>query len=421
MRKTLTDYSIVLFGTGVGRGIAFLNSIVIARTLGKEDFGRFSIFFVVMVLTWMFPQAFDSVFVRYAKTTTDKKQKDEFLRVSFFLKAAYALIALVFAYPIAWILAVKCFNKPEMIMLIVWAIVSGVFQAFLMTIASIFQEREKFNTFAFLYTSYTFAVFVALLSLRLVSAWFTLSNVIIIHVLISVAIGSVSIALLLKQKIKHIWPLDKECMQKSVDLGKWAFGSLVLAFIFTRVDMLFLPRYVSLDVVGMYGVAQQITMLISVMAGSMSNVFLPKACAAIASGETLRKYIKTSMTIVAVIIVAILALMIFAGQAIQLFYGAEYLSGKGVAQILLGGWIFYILFLPFSALFYAFEASRARFFVDAVRFFAAIALLFFLIPDYKQVGAAWGMTIAQILNCVVGFLVLSVLVRRYEWSRSRNG
>lgn len=416
MKKTITDYLTVLLGTGVGRGIAFVNSIIIARTLGKEDFGKFTIFFVVMVLTWIFPQAFDSVFVRYAKTASDENEKNEFLRVSFFLKLLYSVIAIALAYPLSRLLAVVFFGKPEIGIIIVWAIISGVFQAFLMTIASIFQEREHFNIFSILYASYTFSIFTALGLLRLVPALFNLNIVIAVHVIVSIVIGSFSIILLLKRKIKRVWPLNRHCLEKSFALGKWAFGSMVVAFAFARVDTFLLPRYISFDAIGIYGVAQQVTMLISVLAGSLSNVFLPKACASIINKKTIKRYIKESFVLIFVIQASILTLILFAGKVIYVLYGSEYLSAKIVVQILLVGWLFYILFLPFGALFYAFENSKSRFFVDTFRFCVAVVLLFYLIPHYKEIGAAWGMTITHFISGVVGFLVLTNIIKQQKWS-----
>ena len=416
MKKTIVDYLTVLFGTGVGRGIAFLNSIIIARMLGPDDFGRFSIFFVVMVLTWIFPQAFDSVFVRYAKTATDQQQKNEFLRVSFFFKLVYSSAALLLAYPIAFILATFCFRKPEMTMLIVSAIVSGVFQAFLMTIASIYQEKEKFNIFAFLYASYTASIFVALLFLRLLSDFFTLQNTIIIHVLISVAIGVVSIYLLFKRKIKHIWPLNSHCLSKSFHLGKWVFWSVVVATLFVRIDTVFLPRYVSFDLIGQYGVAVQLTMIISVMTGALSSVFLPKACAAAVSRSTLACYIKESIILVIPMIIALLVLIVFSSNIIKFLFGSKYLVGYKISQILLFGWIFNIVFMPFGALFYAFDDSRSRFVIDSARLIAAMILLSIFTRTYLLVGAAWSMTTAHLISCVLGFYFLNSKIKKHKWS-----
>lgn len=414
MKKTITDYLTVLLGTGVGRGIAFVNSIIIARTLGKEDFGKFTIFFVVMVLTWMFPQAFDTVFVRYAKTAKDENHKNEFLRVSFFLKSVYALAGLILAYPIAKILSTACFKKPEISTFIVLAIVSGIFQAFLMTIASIYQEREHFNIFSFLYALYTFSIFIGLLLLKYASTWFNLTNVIAIHVLVSIAIGGASIYLLFKRKIKRPWPLDRECLAKSFRMGKWVFWSAVMGFAFSRVDTLLLPRYVPFDAIGTYGAAQQITMLISVLIGSLANVFLPKACAAARSKDELKRYLKSAAPIVFVIILSILGLMVFAQGAINILYGARYISGTKITQVLLGGWLFAVFFMPFGSLFYAFEDSLGRFLVDTFRFTAAVVLVLFLAPKYGVTGAAWGMTFAHILYCVFGFLTLGIRYRGYQ-------
>lgn len=414
MKKTITDYLTVLLGTGVGRGIAFFNSIIIARALGKEDFGKFTIFFVVMVLTWMFPQAFDTVFVRYAKTAKDENHKNEFLRVSFFLKSVYAIAGLILAYPIAKVLSTACFKKPEVSTFIVLAIISGIFQAFLMTIASIYQEREHFNIFSFLYASYTISIFIGLLLLKYASTWFNLNNVIAIHVLVSIAIGCASIFLLFNRKIKRLWPLNQECLAKSFRMGKWVFWSAVMGFAFSRVDTLLLPMYVLFEDIGTYGVAQQITMLISVLIGSLANVFLPKACAAARSKEELRRYLKSAAPIVLVIILSILGLMVFARGAINILYGARYISGTKITQVLLGGWLFAVFFMPFGSLFYAFEDSLGRFLVDTFRFTAAIVLVLFLAPKYGVIGAAWGMTFAHILYCVFGFLTLGIRYRRYQ-------
>ena len=416
MKKTIKDYITVLIGTVFGRGVAFINSIIIARTLGKEDFGRFTIFFMIMVLTWMIAQAFDSVFVRYAKTAQDEKQKIEFLRVSFFLKVVYGFGAAILAYPVSWLIAEVCFRKPEMTSLIILAILSGVFQAFLMTVASIFQEKEKFNTFAFLYASYTFSIFIMLLLLQTSVVAFTLENVVFVYLFISIIVGLTSIFLLIRRKIKYVWPVDPKCLWKCVHFGKWVFGSMILAFVFYRVDTMLLPRYVSFDTVGVYGVAQQIIMIISVLAGTLANVFLPKACGALQSADVFKKYIIESLVIVAVILCAIFVLILFAGKIILFLYGAKYLDGEKIVQILLCGWIFYIAFLPFGALFYALDDTRTRFLIDVFRFLVAIVLMVVLLPLYKEFGAAWGITITHLLGCSVGFGVLFGRLRQHKWS-----
>lgn len=412
MKKSLTDYFTVLMGTGLGRGLAFLNSLIIARVLGKEDFGRFTIFFVVMVLTWIFPQAFDTVFVRYASTASNEKEKTEYLRISFFFKLVYSGLALALAYPLSFLLANVFFEKPEINILIVFAIVSGVFQAFLMTIASIFQAKQKFNFFSVLYVSFTFSVFIGLVILWLGPVPFSLANVIFIYVLISVLIGAFSIILLLNRKIKYILPLNKEFVKKTFALGKWVFGSVVIVFLFARLDTFILPRYISFQKLGIYGIAQQVTMLVSVLSGALSNVFLPKACGSIRESGAFKRYLYESSIIVLAILFFLCLLMFFTGRVIAVLYGQEYLEAQNIVRVLLLGWIFRIIFIPFGALFYAFDDSKLKFYVDLFCFFCAIISLFLLVPSFKELGAAWGMTFAQFLGFFAGFYCLFYSIKK---------
>ena len=82
LNKTLISYFYVLFGTSFARGVALFNTIIIARMLGPIHFGVFSIFYVVMILTWQLPQAFDSVFVTYAKKVDSMREKNDILKTS---------------------------------------------------------------------------------------------------------------------------------------------------------------------------------------------------------------------------------------------------------------------------------------------------------------------------------------------------
>ncbi|MCX7927007.1 MAG: oligosaccharide flippase family protein [Candidatus Omnitrophica bacterium] len=412
MRKTFKDYLVVLFGTGLGRGLSFLSSVIVARTLGPENFGKFSIFFVVSVLTWLLPQAFDTSYVRFAKTSTLTEEKNEFLRSAVFLKLIYGFIVVVFSYPLSVILARYVFKRPDVQWLLGFALVSGVFQSFLMSVASIFQEKENFGRFAFVYSFYTGLIFILLLFLSISHLVVTLSQVIWVYFVSSVTVGFFSLAAIWLKKLKRQWRLDKESIRKTFHLSKWAFGTGVLASFFPRLDMLFVTRFLEMNMVGIYSAAQQIIMVISVMTGSVASVFLPKACRAVESAKNFAQFSKEGLLLAGLINVAVILLIIFSPLAINLLYGPQYISASPITQILLVGWFVSIFFLPFGGLFYVIDEAATRFFLEVLRWVIAVPLFLIFIPRWGGLGAAFAISITLIIVTLVSFFCLHISLKK---------
>lgn len=411
MTKTLREYSIVLFGTGFSRSVAFVNSIIIARLLGSEDFGKFSIFYVVMVITWILPQSFDVVFVRYAKTAKDNGEKAELLKISLFLKLLYGGAVLFLSYPVSYIVAHYAFQKPETVALLMSAMLSGVFQSFLMTIASIFQERGNLVVFSFLYSIYTMAILMLLLLAQALPFAFSLNTVVLIYLFVSLGTGLLSIFLLFMKKISHLFPLDQATLQKSLSLGKWILGVEILSYLFTRIDFLFLGRFSNFNSLGVYSIAQQIIMLVSVMMGSLSGVIMPKAAVALKSKDAYAVFKKEALLISCLINSVVIVLIIFAPAVIRMLYGAQYADASLVTRILLVGWFVNIFYLPFSSLFYTLNDSRTRFFIELAALFIATVMLYCFIPVMNIAGAALAITTTLILNAVVSTWILKSKIR----------
>ena len=405
MKKTFKDYITVLFGTGFARGIAFLNSIIIARLLGPEEFGKFSIFYVVMILTWLFPGAFDTTFVRYAKTSNSKAEKKDFLKTAVFLKLVYSVLILCSSYPLAYFLANYCFHKPEIQSLLIASMICGVFLSFLKTVASTFQEKERFVEFAGLHAFYTISILCILILLKALRFGFSLKSIIFIYLTISTIIGIVSIRSLF-QKIGRLFPLNINALKTSFSLGKWIFGIACIYYIFQRIDTLFLARYVKFGSIGIYSVAGQLIMLVSVMTGSLSGVFLPKASRALDSRRAFKVYVKESILGISMINTFVAVLAITAPFCIKILYGNEYILAGSILRILLVGWFISIIYKPFSFLFYTLNDSKTKFLLELLKFFAVIMLLYYLVPLKGIIGAAIAISVALSLNSIISLIIL---------------
>lgn len=412
MKKTLKDYFIVLFGSGIGRGIALANSVIIARWLGAEEFGKFSLFYVLMIIIWQFPQAFDVTYVRYAKTSVCSIEKKNFLKVAIFLKFIYSALMLSAAYPLAAFLANVCFNKPETQILLVCSIICGVFLSFLFTIASIFQEKERFIEYSILNSFYTLSIFLACVLVSYFNMKLSLNIVTAIYLATTVTIGVISIGMLFK-KVGWIFPLNWDVFKRSFSLGKWILGVTIVYFIFQRLDVLFLTRHVDFKAIGLYSAAVQIIMAMTLMTGSLNGISLPKAGKAIKSKESLRRFARESIITTALINFTIVLLIIFSPLCIRILFGSTYMPITPVLRVLLLGWIFAVFYVPFSSLFYAIDDSRTRFLLEASKILIGVLLLNFMIPWKGLMGAAIAMSLTLFINTCVSSQVLKQRLTRY--------
>ncbi len=411
MKKITVDYFKVLFGNGVARGISFLTTLIIARSLGPEEFGKFSIFFVIATTTYLIPQAFDITFVRYAKNYNVVEKKKEFLKTTIFLKSVYSILLIIFSQPLAEFLSTYCFHKPEAKYILILAFITGVFLSFLITFASVFQEKEKFGIFSFIYAFYTILIFFSVILLKLKRDIFILDNIILLYFSIAILVGTLSIFLLFK-KTRGIFPLDLNSLRMSFSLGKWILAATTISYLFYRLDFFFLTRFVQYNLIGVYSVAKQLTMVISLIAGSASGIFLPKASTALKSQKAFNKYKKEAFFMILLMNLFIICIMVFSSPIINILYGERYIQADNVLKILLIGWFAIIIYLPFSFLFYTLNDSKSVFFLESVKLVIGLLLLYFLVPVGGIIGASFATTLALFSYSILSFLVLKRKISR---------
>jgi O-antigen/teichoic acid export membrane protein len=405
LNKTLIGYFYVFFGSSFARVIALFNNIIIARMLGPIHFGVFSIFYIVMILTWQLPQAFDSVFVTYAKKVDSMREKNDILKTSVILKLFYLVIILFISYPLTYALANYCFQKNEIRGLLMAAMLCGGFLTFLMTIASTFQEEERFLRFASLHAFYTILIFICLVALKLIRIEFTLKSVIGIYIAVSIIIGAISIVLLCR-RVGNLFILDKAILQRSFNQGKWIFGVVLFFFLFTRIDMLFLTRYLDFESLGIYSVAAQFVSVVALAAGALAGVSLPKASIAVRSRESFRIFVRESFWAIVLIEAAIGVLILFAPFVVTILYGNEYTLSGNILRILLYGWIFGVVFIPFSFLFYSLGDFRTRFYLELLKLITGVLLLYWLVPKFGFIGGAYAITLTLFISTILSLVVL---------------
>lgn len=418
--RNLRDIFRVIMGAGVARGFSLLNMIIIARYLGASEFGKFSIFYLFLILSWRTSQGFDTTFIRYAKINESEELKSQFLKATVFLKVSYMVLFLGFLVPLSDTIAVLFFNKPEASALITKSVLTGCSLAFLSTISSTFQEQEHFGLFAILNAIFTGFIFFALMILILLKLKINLSNVISVYMIGGLAIGTISLIILFK-KVGNIFSVELGALRNSFSMGKWVVGITLLHYILLKIDVMVLARYVDYGKIGIYAVAQHFVTIVVLLITAMSAVFLPKSMDSVKSQKDFRRYAKESILPVTIINILLLLLILFSPMIIKIAYGQAYEDATIILRILLIGLFFANFYTPFSFVFYALDDSRTRFILEFLGLNITFVLLLLFISTSGTVGAAVAKSFALIISAAISWLILQKRLKdHFSWSLVKN-
>lgn len=405
------SYLIVVIGTGGARAIAFLTSIVLARSLGPGNFGQFSLFQSAMFICWQVPQAFDTAFIRFAKSEDSKEYINECLAAATRLKIFFSIIAIGLAYPIALFINSLGSTEAKSGFLITAGIVCGVLLSFMSSIANLMRVRESFIKFSIVQGLYNLTVFIFIAFMAYILRVINIQNTLTAVMFIACVYGLGSLCFIYKTS-GNPFKAPPEMSRLLFSLVKWILPTVVAFYFFARIDILMLSAFLPFESVGIYSAAGQVILIVSLVIGAASTVFMPRSINAVKSREALVTYVKESIIPLCLIGGSILLLYISAPLIFSLLFTSAYAASVEILRILLVGYIFVGLYIPLSFLFYAIDRPDIRFCLEAGKLVTAIILLYFIIPYGGPKGAAWAMSAAMALNSIISSIVLVIFLKK---------
>lgn len=399
-KKNLIDHFIVLAGTGVVRLLLFAASIMIARILGAHDYGLFTLFYLSLTISSIIPNSIDTTYIKFARLEASKEKRAYFDSCTT-IKSLYLILTLSAG---ALLLAITPTSN-QAIKSITYGAMAGVFLCFSQSIATRYQENEKFVRHSLVDAIFATAISIAITYVYFSDINITIQNTFQIYSIISISIG-VLFAFYLQATTNFIRAYDLRHMKSILHLGKWIIGVTICLFLFSRIDVFLLPSFVDFTEVGIYGVASQLMMTVSLMVRSMSKVILPKAMSAVSDKESLIAYLKSTTSSVILILLFILFLFTFSNQIIIHTYGQEYIAASTPFKILLIGTIFTTLNVPFSFLYYSLNAPDFRFIIEAIKLICGSILILALLSQYGIIGAAIGMAFTNMAYSLFSIILI---------------
>jgi O-antigen/teichoic acid export membrane protein/ribosomal protein S18 acetylase RimI-like enzyme len=407
--KLIRDYVAVIFGTGFGRGLSFVTSLLLARALGTTGFGIYSVFFTIMMLSWQLLGVFDGIYVRYARAGHQEQQND-YLRAIFFMKLILFFVMVCAAFPAGYALSTFVFKKPELSFYISFAVIAGAFLSVFTTLGGILLAKERFNIYSvFINVFYTvFFLFIGagvLLKLNLTPLEVTLLNTVLAAIM-----GGLGIWYLWRRTRPVFFP-EPALIRNMVHFGKWLLAESVIYNLIQRLDILFLARTASYDQVGIYSAAVRIAMFAGILTTASTTLFMPKGCASLRSKKQLSSYLKESLLLNSALAGGIVLLMVFSPALIRGLFGQHYVPAIPAARLLLLDAIFILFYAPFSFLFMASGKTKMIFYFGLAKLCVITAGLSLLVPRMGLTGAAFAICLTSLCGLGLAVAASSTLIK----------
>lgn len=407
--KSILDYLFTVGSRGANRLITLLISVMIARLLGVEDFGLYSLFFGIFILLFQTQSGMNIAYVRYTKTYDDSDKS--ILRLSLNFQFAVMTILVIAGWPFAYLLNnLLDINNINTIYL---GIVSSGLLGFFGILFGIHQSKGQFVYLGLLTVLYNFLIFLAIALAYVLDITLSLDRVLYLYF---------SLALIMcVASMPYLWKRSEPARDKSLT-GEFYRMILInvlitlLYFLYRYIDVYFIKYYSDLQSVGIYSAAMKTSMLLNILTGALPTILLPKAVTAIGNGSGLRTYLKKSFILVMAISAVFFIFMLFAPAILVLLFGVEYASAGHALQILIIGWILNTAYIPVVQLLYALNRSGWRLLIESIKLVVAAASFMLLIPTYGGVGAAYGLLIA----ITVALLLASITTYRLVNTHLQN-
>ncbi|QQG47097.1 MAG: oligosaccharide flippase family protein [Candidatus Woesebacteria bacterium] len=398
---TIVHSFATLSGTAINSILGLGFYIILARFLGAQAFGVFSISVVTLTLiSDIASLGTDTGIINFVGKyiNKDKEKALKFLKLGLKIKLLVGTLVIIVGWIIAPFVATYLLAKPELEFPLRLALL-GAFIALLFSFAtSSLQAVQKFWIWS--------AVNISSNLLRLI----------IILTLFSAGLLSVNLSILTYVTIPLLGffmslyflpPFLKAKNENSVKneffhYNKWVAVFILVAAISGRLDTFLVTRILTLKDVGIYSVAVTLSSIVPQIVSAIATVVAPK----IAGFDTKEKVIlylkKLQIFVTSLSILGILSGILVGYIFITRFYGKNYLDSFVPFVILLIAQALFLISIPaHTAVFYYFSYPKLFVLVSLVNLSIIGIGGWFLTSNFGFIGTAMAVLIGNISNFVI--------------------
>jgi O-antigen/teichoic acid export membrane protein len=405
----------ILGGNLARLALGFIASILIARSLGPDDFGLYAVLAAVVNLTGAFTDlglTGAAVKRMAALWPHDPDGVRQTGNVLFWLRTGAAGFIVTIAIFAAYLLSPSILAAPRALLQL--ALLGVVATSMSGALSALFQATGHFGRVIII--SLTNAGLTTLLAAFLVLAdRLTLGTaLVVLGIGTSLASFAVGYALLPRS-----WRLSIPSMRilqsegfPLFKFGRWLWVAALFAMLTAHLDVL-LVNYWSLPAtVGAYALALNLATKVDIVNHSLYTVLLP-AASALDGKEAVNRYVRQGLIRGVFISLPLLCLIPLARPFIQFFYGPAYAPAIALFQQLLAVVLLDVFTTPFLLLTFSFNRPKLLAMAEALRAVTLVLVAAWLIPTIGPSGAIIAKFGAKVAGAA---LLLVVLIRQSSYN-----
>lgn len=385
-------------------GIGFITSMVLARRLGVEDFGTYSLAMALMiVISGIAGGSIDQALVKFSSLYLDKeREKAELVfKLSFNIKLITAVVLLFVCYLLRAPLSRIIFKGPGFENLVSLAFLGAIGITLFGYVLAYLQSHQTFVKYVVLDTLNSVAK-LSLVGFLIFANILTPASSISIYVIVPFLTFILGMMLIPKTFLR-VKGSQKSLLPELVHFSKWIVLSYVIFAFSRRMDIFLLSYFKGGETVGIYSVALIIASGMDLIALSLFVVIFPKLSRYTKKEEYVQFIKKFLLGAIPLYIFTCIFFMWVSRPLVETFYTAAYMDSARVIEILVPGYAVYFIAFPLSAITLSMNRPEVLVVFDLVVLLLMFVFGIILIPLYGAIGAA----VATLISNSAFILLLS--------------
>ena len=410
--KTVKQSGITFAGTIINGLLGMIFFIVVARYLGPEDYGKFSVAITaITLLSSISDIGTNTGIVRFAAGSleSDKSRAYKFLKLGLKIKLIAGLAVVVIGWLILPFVVSSLLHKPELLSILRLALL-GVGGMLLFSFSTYsLQALQKYKTWATLNiinNALRLIVVFAVFSVGFITAESPLL-VYLIFPFVGFAAGFMFLPKFWKVKNEN------EILPEFFKYNKWVATFTIIAAFSSRLDTFLLTRLLSFGEVGIYQVAKTLADVVPQIVFALGIVVAPKLSGFNGDNKKAVKYLrKLQLFVIGLAFGGILFGLPFGYLIIPRLYGVEYFASIMPFAMLLVAQALFLISVPVhTAVIYYFSYPKLFVYISLIHM-AIIAIGgWTLIPLYGYIGA----TLVVFMGSLSNFVIPAIwVVRKFK-------
>lgn len=401
--------ALVFSGKMVGAGLGFVISLLVARWLGPEEFGLFSLFIVMLILgNDVLGEGLNPGVVRYYTMyrSSNPVKASEVLSNALLLRVALGIPVVLVGLVLA-VGANGLFHDPRYAWPVILGLIGSCGAALVSFCLSAWQARQEFSTYSVMAPLVNVLRIVSLAGLALVGAM-ALEPIIGLHVAfyyLCMALG----LWLLRQHLGSL-RLDKELLKELLRFGKWPAIASLCFVLQSNLAVPVLTYTAGASEAGLFAAGLSLLLAVDFVTASLVTTLLPKV-GYLTEHSQWCSYIRRFLPLFLLMAMVLLPFVFVARPVVLWLFGPSYEGTVPVVQLLFLGALGTLLTHPLYPVLYAMNRPYLFSLTQGVALMGWIFAGWWLIPLFGALGAAETTLWARLLQSIVIVVVLRYALR----------